>query len=410
MNVNRFVIACASLLWATSLAVSAQARHTILYSFCQSSGCPDGQGPFAPMAMDAAGNLFGTTLYGGNTSYHGVIYELEKRQNRWRYRVLHDFCENDNCSDGSSPGGALVVDVSGNLYGTAQLGQTRGLVFKLSKNGTYTQLYNFCSLANCTDGSSPVGGLTYQGQSTGALYDGKSALYGTASGGGANNGGIVYALTPAGSETVLYNFGATAQDALDPAAPVILDSQGNLYGTSAEGGTSGAGAIFRLTSGGQETILHSFCLKRNCTDGENPQTGALLLDSQGNLFGTAPFGGKTDTGIVYELSGSTFTVLHSFCAKSGCTDGAYPQGALTLDGAGNLMGVTPIGGKAEGNAGDVFRLNQKLTALYSFCHSTNCPDGGAPYGNVLMDANGNIFGTTTQGGAFNRGTIFELTP
>jgi uncharacterized repeat protein (TIGR03803 family) len=386
--------------------------HRILYSFCQTGGCPDGQTPFGGMATDGMGKFLGTTIYGGNSSDRGTIYELAKTKSGWSFRSLYSFCSETGCHDGGGSPGALIVDTSGNLYGTAESGgiDGGGVVFELTARGKYRVLYNFCSAQNCTDGSEPTAGLTYQGAQTGALYDGVSTLYGTTSGGGANDGGAVFALTPAGSETVVYSFNPATQDGTGPEAGLAIDRAGKLYGTTTQRGQFGSGTIFRVSVGGAETILHAFCARANCTDGGAPGYGELVMDSGGNLFGTSPNGGKYGDGLVYEIRSKTYKILYNFCKLNTCPTGTLPQGALTMDASGNLFGVTPLGGR-KFNGGVVFELNSSLKVLYSFCNGTNCPDGGAPYSKVVLDKSGDIFGTTTQGGgAINGGTIFELTP
>jgi uncharacterized repeat protein (TIGR03803 family) len=416
---------CRSLLWIvptiglcasaslvlTVSAAGAAGHHRILYSFCQSSGCPDGITPFNGLATDGSGSYFGTTTFGGNSSYHGTIYSIVMTNKGWKFHSLYDFCSQTNCQDGGIPGSPLIVDKSGNLYGTAEDGgmNGNGVVFELTKKGTYRVLYNFCTQPNCADGRIPSGALTYKGAETGALYDGSSTLYGTTGGGGANNVGAVYGLK-GGNVVVLYSFNSTG-DGYNPESGLAIDGSGTLYGTTTAGGQSGSGTIYSV-SGSGEVILHNFCSRANCVDGGAPGYGEPVVDSSGALFGTTPAGGKFGGGLVYELAGGTYKILYDFCTrKNTCPTGALPQGAVTLDGSGNLYGVTPEGGAETGNGGVVFQLNGSLKVLYSFCNNTNCPDGGAPYSKVLLDTAGDIFGTTTQGGgALNGGTIFELTP
>jgi uncharacterized repeat protein (TIGR03803 family) len=240
------------------VALPASARiEKVLYSFCQTTGCPDGQDPYSPMVQDAHGNLFGTTLAGGNASNAGTIYELQKVKRSWVFHSLYSFCSQTNCTDGSTPYGGLIVDVSGNLYGTTLLGGNAndGAVYELQKNGTFKVLYSFCALSSCADGAQPYAGLTYQGQQTGAFYDGSSPLYGTTSSGGVSNlqSGVVYTITPGGVESVLYAFGEgfnNFNDGVKPLAPLTMDSDDNLYGTTNNGGSTNSGTIFGVSPSG----------------------------------------------------------------------------------------------------------------------------------------------------------------
>jgi uncharacterized repeat protein (TIGR03803 family) len=399
----------AGLLTLPASAVAGK-PHT-LYSFCHSTGCPDGQTPFSGLAMDGNGDLFGTTLFGGNSSDHGTVYELVKKQSGWKFRTLYTFCAQTNCTDGGGPRGAVILDTSGRVYGTTSGGgEGSGVAYVLTGAGNYRIVYNFCSLSNCTDGLEPDAGLTYQGARPGTPYDGVSTLYGNTSGGGQLNGGTVFALTPGGTETVLYNFNPQTKDGHDPEAALTVDSKGNLFGTTAQGGLYSSGTAFEITGVNAETVLHSFCAKTNCSDGGPPASGALLLDAAGDLLGDVPTGGKADGGVLFQLKNTAYKVLTDFCTKSACKKGARAEGALTEDAAGNVFGVAPLGGTKIGNGGVVFEFEGSLRTIYSFCNTTNCPDGGAPYSKVVIDASGNIFGTTTQGGDFNGGTIFEVTP
>src|SRR5262249_50663939 len=154
-------------------------------------------------------------------------------------------------------------------------------------------------------------------------------------------GGIVFKVTPGGTETVLYSFCAQAgcADGSNPRAGVVIDAQGNLYGTTFHGGAQNAGVVFKVTPAGSETVLYSFCSQSGCTDGSHPQAG-VVLDANGNVYGTTDTGGANGKGTVFKVTpAGTETVLHSFCSQSRCADGASPQAALTLDANGNLFGT-----------------------------------------------------------------------
>jgi uncharacterized repeat protein (TIGR03803 family) len=180
-----------------------------------------------------------------------------------------------------------------------------------------------------------------------------------------------------------------------------------LYGTTAQGGQFDHGVAFEI-SGTSETVLHDFCAEPDCTDGGAPGTGGLFMDASGALYGSAPTGGKADEGILYRLKGKSYKVLVDFCRKPNCADGARPEGAVTMDADGNLFGVTPIGGSDTSSGGIAYEYGKKLKVLYSFC-GPNCDAGGRPLPRVLLDGSGNIFGTTEQGRP-GGGTVFELTP
>ncbi len=225
--------------------------------------------------------------------------------------VLHSFMGGN--SDGANPKARLIADTSGNLYGTTEFGGAfgEGTVFKLSPSGTVTVLHSFCSLPGCRDGDGPV---------TGLIFDSSGNLYGTTSTVVESNDGVVFKLSPGGTETVLQSFTGSG-DGVYPSG-LISDSGGNLYGTTGEGGSgcyipfppfpSGCGVVFKLSPGGTETVLYSFCpFFPNCSDGAGPG-GGLIADSSGNLYGLAG-GGTLGKGVVFKLTpGGTETVLYSF--------------------------------------------------------------------------------------------------
>lgn len=230
-------------------------------------------------------------------------------------------------------------------------------------------------------------------------------------------------------EKVLYNFGSTPNDGINPVSALVADASGNLYGTAEFGGTEQGGTVFELfpRSDGtwNETTIYNFCSMSNCEDGFYPQAG-LVLDANGNLYGTASQGGSAcaassgECGVVFELSPSqdeswTLSILHSFCSniqKGLCLDGYEPTSQLIFDASGNLYGTTLNGG-ANGNAGVAFELapgsgGWTETVLYSFCSiGSTCKDGYFPNG-VTFDSSGNLYGTTQHGGRFRQGVVFKL--
>jgi uncharacterized repeat protein (TIGR03803 family) len=295
----------------------------------------------------------------------------------------------------------LVRDAAGNLYGTTNFGgaSDAGVVFKLSPAGTEAVLHTFTAGA---DGGYPFAGL---------VRDAAGNLYGTTWDGGASGYGVVFKLGPSGTETLLHSFTGPNGN-LDGAAPyagLIQDAGGNLYGTATFGGAHDYGVVFELIrcdsapTGYDFKVLYTF----TGADGGQPVAG-LIRDAAGNLYGTTTTGGSVrgDAGVVFKLSASgTETVLHSFAGPP--TDGYNPLGGLIRDGAGNLYGTTAAGGAS--NAGVVFKLSPtgSETVLHTF---TGGADGGAPFAGLIQDAAGNLYGTTSKGGADDDGVVFRLTP
>lgn len=306
-------------------------------------------------------------------------------------------------ADGSSPSGNVIFDNEGNLYGTTSAGGEHydGTVFRITAAGTEEVLYSFGSQSG--DGYNPESGLVL----------GKTGnLYGTAYEGGAYGEGMVFEITTAGTEKVLYNFGSQPGDGDKPWAGLVFDTKGNLYGTTFNGGI-GYGTVYEINTAGEEKVLHSFSGPPG--DGSLP-FGGLVFDKDGNLYGTTTAGGEhggafTGGGTVFEV---TMTgkekVLHSFCSQTNCTDGASPYASLIFDSNGNLYSTTAEGGVSGG--GTVFEItaNGKEKVLYSFCpQGFPCSDAYNPYSGLIFDKKGNLYGTTYQGGAQGWGTLFELT-
>jgi uncharacterized repeat protein (TIGR03803 family) len=379
---------------AMSVAASAQTTEVVLHVFCSLADCADGASPTSGVILDSAGNLYGGAM---------VVYELAPS---WQETVLSSFCPGYDCANGASPE-VSARDSEGNLYGAAGFGGAHldGVVYKLTASGQETVLYSFCSLANCADGSAPAAG---------PILDSEGNLYGTVSQGGAHeNAGVVYKVTPFGHETVLYNFCSLANcaDGGTPLAGLTFDSEGNLYGVTSAGGAHSAGVVYKLTPSGQITVLYTFCSLANCADGSDP-VGSLIFDSEGNLYGATNVGGAHGAGVVYELSASgSETVLYDFCSLEDCADGSGPRSGVISDSDGNLYGTTQYGGenvtsnkpKKTGN-GLVYKVGTSgnETVLYSF--------GGAVSGasGLVRDSAGNLYGTTEYGGGHGDGIVFKL--
>jgi uncharacterized repeat protein (TIGR03803 family) len=313
-------------------------------------------------------------------------------------------------TDGAGPQAGLVQATNGDLYGTTGGGglNSSGTIFKMTPRGVLTTVYNFCSLANCADGSNPLAGLV---QATNGY------LYGTTQQGGMYGSGTVFKITPSGSLTTLYSFcspGCT--DGANPSAGLIQASNGDLYGTTAGGGSGigagGSGTIFKITPSGTLTTVYRFCSQTNCTDGSAPHAG-LIQATNGDFYGTTTAGGAHGEGTVFKLTPSgTLTTLHSFCSRKGCADGSNPESALVQATNGDFYGTTTFGGGIN-NLGTVFEITSggKLTTLYSFCAQTPCTDGYNPVAGLIQATDGNLYGTVPSGGdpMTEGGTIYKIT-
>jgi uncharacterized repeat protein (TIGR03803 family) len=383
------------------------------------------QQPTGNLTMDANGNLYGVTTYGGSAECTfgpggcGVIWKLAPNG---ILTILHKFTG----ADGANPFRAGVIfDAAGNLYGTTSQGGSGactdgcGVVFKLvpKPDGTWTEsvLHTF---TGGSDGANPYAGL---------IFDAAGNLYGTTQDGGDSTScpfvgcGIAFKLAPkpdgTWTESVLYSFAGGADGGGSNGA-LIFDAAGNLYGTTVDGGADNSGVVFKLTPNSDgtwtESVLHSFA----GADGIAPYDGPVL-DATGNLYGTTWAGGAHGSGLVFKLAPSphgtwTETVLHSF---TGGADGANPAAGLTFDAAGNLYGTAWDGGAThactpygEGpGCGVVFKLTPtsagwSYTALRKFLGVANNPE--AP---VIFDSKGNLYGTTRYGTG-NNGVVFKITP
>jgi len=370
----------------------AAAPYTVLYTF---QGTTDGDTPNGNLVADSAGNLYGTAYGGGkhcNGYGCGVVFEITPRG---REKVLYTFAGR---SDGSGPQGGVIGDKKGNLYGTATTGGTGygGVVFEITPRGREKVLYAF---TDGSDGGAPE---------TGVIRDKKGNLYGTTDLFGRYYYGTVFKLAPDGTETTLYSF-TGGSDGFFPSG-LIEDKAGNLYGTTLDGGAHGSGTVFRLAPDGTLTVLHSF---GSSGDGVQPAAG-VIEDKAGNLYGTTLEGGASDRGTVFKLApDDTETVLYSFARGSYAW---YPNG-LIEDKKGNFYGTTQYGGSTncfDNGCGSVFKLapDGTGTVLYAFAGGS---DGGRPYTGVIEDSASNLYGTTSRGGAGNCagkgmgcGVVFEI--
>jgi uncharacterized repeat protein (TIGR03803 family) len=389
----------AVLLFATT-AAKAQTL-TPLYEF---QGSADGESPNG-VIRDSAGNLYGTTIAGGQTIF-GTVFKLNPSGVK---TILYNFTGG---TDGGEPHGSLVRDAQGNLYGTTEYGgdlnalcagmQGCGVVFKISPTGRETVLHRFTGKA---DGGQPLAGLT---------IDSGGNLYGTTAG-GANSScdyfavgcGVVFKIDSAHKLTVLYSF-AGGSDGGVPEPRLILDSSGNIYGSTTGVGAGDQGTIFKLDPSGHETILLAFA----GTNGSQPY-GSLALDGKGNLYGTTYGGGNLNDGntgfgcgIVFELKpDGQEPILNVF---TGGGSGWGPVAGLLRDKKGNLYGTAALGGEGTDCCGVAFKVtpNGVETVLHTF---TGGADGGSPDTDLTQDSNGNLYGGA-QGGTYGSGVIFEITP
>lgn len=318
-----------------------------------------------------------------------------------------------NSKNGAIPTDVLVQGSDGNLYGTTQYGGAAniGTVFKLTQGGALTTLYSFCSKSQCTDGSLPDAGLVQ-------ASDGN--FYGTTFWGGSQNSGTLFKITSSGTLTTLHSFCSLANcaDGANPHAALTIGSDGNFYGTTSEGGAAKAGGVFKFTKSGAFTTLYSFCSKANCTDGSSPE-GGVIQGRDGNFYGTTSIGGNAGAGTVFKLTpGGVLTTLYTFCSVANCADGEFPYAGLAPGSDGNFYGTTT--GSAPLTGGSVFKITASglLTTLHRFCSLANCADGEYPFAAVVQGADGNFYGTTEIGGAnangascvLGCGTFFRITP
>jgi uncharacterized repeat protein (TIGR03803 family) len=445
------------LLFAVALVLAAPAsaswKEKVLYSF--QGGANEGSAPAGRVVFDAEGNLYGATTYGGLTECAiggecGTVFQLSPPVHKgdpWNETVIYLF-RGQGVNDGGVPGGGLIIDAAGNLYGVTAYGGSGdcvvlglragcGTVYELSppkeKGGTWkkTILYSF---PTAKQGYVPNGNL---------LFDSAGNLYGaTIFGGGKGTTcdpfyqycGAVFKLSPPKTkggkwtEKVLHSF-AGGTDGANPNGGLVLDSKGAIYGTTYAGGyeggacgSGGCGTVFELKTPTQKggawvrTTLHRF----GASDGGGPTAG-VIFDGTGNLYGTTVGGGARNSpwGTVFQLAPHSNgrwaeRLLYTFQDDN---DGGAPRGGLVFDSMGNLYG-TATGGGTVGN-GTVFRLRPgaggtwAFTAFYEFAVE---PDGAYPAGGLIFDGSGSLYGTTQRGGSsqacgnYGCGTVFEVSP
>ena len=412
------LVACA----ATMLNQPAHAQSfSVIHNF---AGGPDGDEPAYGLTIDAAGNIYGSTFEGDEGT--GTIYKLRYHNSVWQLAPLYVFTGGPG-SPAAVPYAGVIIARDGTLFGTtgyggegscATWGGTTGCgtVFRMRPRVTACPAaicYWQETTINLFDGGS--GGSTPYGARP--IFDSAGNLYGTTYAGGGGNCqggcGLVYELTPSGggwTETVLYSFTGTAGDGAFPWSGVILDQAGNLYGTTEFGGTYGYGTIYELSrsgSGWTETILYNF---QGQQDGAWPFSG-LIFDPAGNLYGATTSAGSGNGGTIFQLSpgssGWTLQTLTSFTRQPGELAGG-PVATPIMDAAGNIYAAT-YGDGAYG-LGSVVKLHRSNGGYTTISlHDFTGPDGLYPRSNLVLDANGNIYGMAASGGANGRGTVFEIT-
>ena len=395
---NFFLVLVAPFLLLASLSQAAESQtYKVIYNFTGKGD--DGASPYGGPILDPSGNLYGTTYAGGKFGA-GNVYKLSLVGSSWKSNTLYSFTGE---LDGDGPAFGSLAVYNGALFGTTEGGGYLGTAFRVGQSESGWRENVIHSFGHGTDGNEPIGGV---------VIDKAGNVYGTTLLGGAYGNGTIYQVTQSGVERVIYSF-TGGSDAVNPAAAVTLDADGNLYGTTSFGGAYGDGAVYKLSPSGsqwKETVLYSF---RNLNDGQNP-VGGLVLDKAGNIYGGTFDGGANGGGTVYELSPSggkwKLSILYSFTGGYG-----GPYNKLTFDADGNLYGAT--NGEGANGFGMVFKLapsnlassngDWTFTDLYDFFGGA---DGGIPYGSLAVDAHANIFGTTNIGGSANQGVVFEITP
>jgi len=373
-------------------AVFAVASPAQTFKTLVSFNGTDGTSPvFGSLVQGFDGNVYGTTSVGGANG-DGTVFRMTPGGT---LTTLHSFDGADGLNIFGDP---VIQATNGKFYGTTEAGGAHGsgTIYEMTPTGVLTTLYSFCAKTNCADGSYPRG----------LVQAANGSFYGATCCGGAYGNGTLFKINAAGKLTTLYNFckQTNCADGGDPFVPVQA-TDGNFYGTTYYGGANGSGVFFKVTPEGKLTTLYSFCTQPGCTDGSYP-FGGLVQASNGDFYGTTLYGGTNNDGTVFEITpGGTLTTLYRF----GGADGANPAASTIQATNGNFYGTTTYGG-AYGN-GAVFEVTgpEKLTTLYSFCAQTGCPDGDHPFAGLFQATNGNLYGTTSDGGINGHyGTIFRV--
>ena len=392
---------------AIAFAAAAHAQtYTMSTTYSFGPTIADGETPVGGLVLDAKGNVYGVTQYGGyqlggcDEGGCGTVFKLDPSGKK---TTLHQFTATGN--DGALPNAGLAIDKAGNLYGTTVFGGVGfGVVFKITPAGKYSTLHAFGRTTS--DGRWPLGPVTLD--SAGNLYGTTSDLNtctaecpSTVKDAGY---GVIWKLSPKGVETLLYAFGINGS----PVANVIRDGQGNLYGAAFSGWSTETafygGVLFKLPAKGSESTLYTFCSEPNCADGVNPSYTAR--DSKGNFFALVLGTETWSQGAIAKVTpAGVENLVYQFCTLENCQDGGVAMGPLLISG-GNLYGTAADGGTYEN--GVVWELTPSgtETVLYSFINGSE--DGYGPASGIVTDSQGNLYGTA-QGGEYNLGVVWKLT-
>lgn len=394
-------LALGTILGILSLQPAQAQTYTVLHSFNLLG--TDGARPYDGFISDRAGNLYGTTAAGG-TNHGGTVFKMVHTSRGWMLNTLYDFADG---SDGASPDVRVTMGADGALYGTNTAGAEfgGGVIFKLQVptralgEWTETSLYAFAFEQN--EYGSPL------------TFDSAGKLYGAVAHWSGNDRGAVYQLVRNGDSWILnliYQF-AGGNDGSDPRGSLAIDAAGNIYGVTEDDGRYGNGNVYELSpsgSGWTKTVLHDF---QGGNDGLIP-FGGLIFDHSGNLLGSTGSGGPGNGGTVFQLSpqpggGWTYSLVYGFPGQSSWG----PTGSLTVDQAGNIYGARNDPGTL-GNNGSIFELTYSdgvwnYINLHSFA---GFDDGAEPNGSLVVDGTGNVYGTAGDGGAYDYGLVFEITP
>jgi uncharacterized repeat protein (TIGR03803 family) len=418
--------------------------YTVLASFDGTNGSYS----LAPLVQATDGNLYGTTDQAQDGSGYGTIFDITTSGT---LTSLYTFCPNgpppgEFCQDGQGAVAGLVQATNGDLYGTtnaggpnSSFGDSYGSVFKITlPNDAFTSLYGF-----------PIADGSADEVTAGLIQATNGYLYGATGDGGVNAGGSVFSITEGGGPArTIYSFCSnpslgvcdpgtiSSYDGDFPVAGLIQATNGDLYGTTEEGGINNGGTVFKI-AGKKLTVLYRFCSQINasgtCTDGSNPSS-VLVQATNGNLYGTTAEGGTGafcpvfyGCGTIFEITPTGgLTTLYSFCSQSSCADGTIggnletPTAALIQASDGNFYGTTPYGGDYYGGpsgdcgfsygCGTIFQITPggTLTTLYNFCSQSGCADGGEPNAGLVQDTNGTFYGTTPVANGTVLGTVYSL--
>jgi uncharacterized repeat protein (TIGR03803 family) len=402
-SANRILAMGAVAAWLAASAWAASATK-LVYSF---AGNADGEYTDTELVADSAGNLYGTSVQGGIYG-GGTVFQVTPAG---VHTVLYNFTGG---SDGGEPYKGVTLDAQGNLYGTAVTGGGGsceggcGVVFKLTNSGgiwTQSVIHTFTGGSDGSGPGSPV------------AIDKHGNVWGTTPTGGADGMGVVYQLQPTASGDwtlhVAHTFTGSADGGGGSAGRFLIDAAGNLYNVCTVGGANGFGTVYELSLNQgkwQLTTLYAF---KDQPDGALPY-GGVISDKAGNLYGTTYYAGVHDLGTVYKLtrSGTTWTesVLYSF---KGGTDGASPISSLVSDAAGNMYGTTSDGGAATCSCGVIFEMSRSTTGKWTESVAyrfPGTPQPGFAYNGMVRDSAGNFYGATVHGGSGNDGAIYEFTP